>query len=110
MRVFPMIFSSDKNITLDDEQEELINELAENSFAVYTELKNHPYFLEYLSHVSPLRFYAETNIGSRPAKRGGGGRLHVERPEGHSFCGSMEPAKTERHGILWCGKCLQKDG
>ena len=69
--VFNEIFS-DKNKTLDANQEALISGLADDSFNAYTKLKEHPYFLEYLGHASPLKFYAETNIGSRPAKRGSG--------------------------------------
>ena len=53
-------------------EEQLINAMAEKSFEKYGNLKNHPQFMEYLAQVSPLQLYAETNIGSRPAKRRGG--------------------------------------
>src|SRR6478672_6204382 len=51
---------------------ELINQLAGLSYDSYKALKDHPMFTEYLLHASPLRFYADTNIASRPAKRGSG--------------------------------------
>ncbi|MEL4395612.1 phosphoenolpyruvate carboxylase, partial [Shewanella algae] len=35
-------------------QETLLGELAEISYHAYQSLKNHPYFLDYLAHVSPL--------------------------------------------------------
>ena len=60
---------STQEITLNEEEEALDAKLADESYNAYNELKNHPYFVEYLTYVSPLRFYAETNIGSRPAKR-----------------------------------------
>lgn len=98
---------ADKNITLDKSQEELINELAENSFTSYSALKNHPYFLEYLSHVSPLRFYAETNIGSRPAKRGGGGRLNLKELRAIPFVGAWSQLKQNVTGYYGVGTAFQ---
>ncbi len=99
---------SDKNITLSKEQEDLINELAENSFVWYNELKNHPYFLEYLSNVSPLRFYAETNIGSRPAKRGGGGRLTLKELRAIPFVGAWSQLKQNVTGYYGVGSAFRK--
>src|SRR5205823_3854532 len=61
-----------KEATFTEAEGKLMERLAEYSFAAYDGLKNHPRFLDYLSAVSPLRFYAETNIGSRPSNRGDG--------------------------------------
>src|SRR6185503_80454 len=61
---------ANKETILDEGEERLIQELAEISFESYTQLKDHPDFVDYLVHASPLRFYSDTNIGSRPAKRG----------------------------------------
>ncbi len=58
---------STKEKTLDAAEEELLKDLAQQSLDAYKELKDHPDFPEYLSHVSPLKFYSETNIGSRQA-------------------------------------------
>jgi phosphoenolpyruvate carboxylase len=98
---------SEKDITLRTDQEQLINELARTSFDVYTELKNHPYFLEYLSHVSPLRFYAETNIGSRPAKRGGG-RLTLKDLRAIPFVGAWSQLKQNVTGYYGFGSALRQ--
>jgi phosphoenolpyruvate carboxylase len=73
--------------TFDAAQAALLEELAEKSFRAYEELKNHPHFLDYLSDVSPLKFYAETNIGSRPAKRGAG-RLTLDDLRAIPFVGA----------------------
>jgi len=66
---------SSKEVTLQTDEEALLQALAEESYTAYTELKDHPYFLQYLNEVSPLRFYNETNIASRPTKRKRSGRL-----------------------------------
>ncbi len=99
---------SEKNVTLTGEQESLINDLAIESLDVYNELKNHPYFLEYLSHVSPLRFYAETNIGSRPAKRGSGGRLSLKELRAIPFVGAWSQLKQNLTGYYGVGSAFKK--
>jgi phosphoenolpyruvate carboxylase len=98
---------SDKNVTLSKGQESLINELAEVSFAAYGMLKNHPNFMEYLSHVSPLRFYAETNIGSRPAKRGAG-RLTLKDLRAIPYVGAWSQLKQNVTGYFGMGAALKK--
>ncbi len=49
------LFSS-KEVTLQADEEELLQELAEESYKAYFSLKEHPNFLKYLNDVSPLRF------------------------------------------------------
>ncbi|HJY21579.1 MAG TPA: phosphoenolpyruvate carboxylase, partial [Hanamia sp.] len=63
---------SDRHITLQDEEEKLLQALADESFVAYRALKNHPEFMDYLTQISPLKYYSKTNIGSRPSKRGSG--------------------------------------
>src|SRR5690606_5047016 len=65
------LFSA-KSTTLSSSQEELLQELSDESYQAFAVLKNNPDFLEYLNFASPLRYYAETNIGSRPSKRKSG--------------------------------------
>src|SRR5215204_46536 len=50
--------ANEKNLSL--QQQKAVEELANISFDTYKELKSHPYFLTYLSEVSPLNFYSET--------------------------------------------------
>lgn len=61
---------SDRYPPLNGKQEQLLQELSSYGFDAYIKLKNHPQLANYLYDISPLRFYSETNIGSRPAKRG----------------------------------------
>ncbi len=105
--VFNEIFSN-KNFTLDKEQEALITGLADESFKAYSKLKGHPYFLEYLGHASPLKFYAETNIGSRPAKRGGGGKLTLKDLRAIPFVGAWSQLKQNVTGYYGVGTALSK--
>ena len=54
---------------LNDSHRELIDDLATTSYQSYVDFKNHPKFLPYLEKMSTLKYYAKTNIGSRPSKR-----------------------------------------
>ena len=105
--VFNDLFS-DKEFTLDKKQEQLISDLAEESFNAYSKLKNHPYFLEYLGYASPLKFYAETNIGSRPAKRDGAGKLNLSDLRAIPFVGAWSQLKQNVTGYYGVGQALQK--
>ena len=87
---------------------DFIQLLAEESFKAYTELKNDPYFLEYLSKVSPLQFYADTNIGSRPAKRSGSSRLTLNDLRAIPFVGSWSQIKQNVTGYYGVGTAMQK--
>lgn len=97
-----------KNITLTDAQESLFNDLAESSLDVYHLLKNHPHFTDYLAHVSPLRFYAETNIGSRPAKRGSGNKLSLKDLRAIPFVGAWSQLKQNLTGYYGVGSAFKK--
>ena len=74
----------------------------------YTDLRDHPYFLEYLGHASPLRFYAETNIGSRPAKRGASGRLSLKDLRAIPFVGAWSQLKQNVTGYYGVGTAMKK--
>ncbi len=94
--------------TLTDEEDALLKELSDESFASYSALKNHPYFLEYLAVASPLRFYAETNIGSRPAKRGGSAKLNMNDLRAIPFVGAWSQLKQNVTGYYGVGAALKK--
>ncbi|HEU4609755.1 MAG TPA: phosphoenolpyruvate carboxylase, partial [Chitinophagaceae bacterium] len=79
---------STKERTLDAEEEDLLQELASASYDVYRLLKEDPIFMDYLSQVSPLKFYSETNIGSRPAKRNASARLTLKDLRAIPFVGA----------------------
>ncbi|MFL5771825.1 MAG: phosphoenolpyruvate carboxylase, partial [Flavisolibacter sp.] len=96
-----------KEKTLERQEEELLQDLADESYTSYKELKNHPDFLSYLEHISPLKFYSETNIGSRPAKRGKSSRLELKDLRAIPFVGAWMQLKQNVPGFYGVGTALQ---
>jgi phosphoenolpyruvate carboxylase len=84
-----------------------LQELAEESYKAYIALREHPYFLQYLNDVSPLRFYNETNIASRPTKRKNSDKLKLEDLRAIPFVGSWSQLKQNVTGYYGVGKALQ---
>jgi phosphoenolpyruvate carboxylase len=99
------LFSS-KAITLQNTEEELLLQLAQKSFDAYVELKNHPDFLDYLSHVSPVKFYSETNIASRPSKRNSGSKLTLKDLRAIPYVGAWAQLKQNVTGYYGVGTAL----
>jgi phosphoenolpyruvate carboxylase len=99
---------SNRNITLSQQEEKLLEELAEISLVAYKKLKGHPYLADYLLQVSPLRFYSETNIGSRPAKRGAASGLSLKDLRAIPFAGSWSQLKQNVTGYYGVGSALQQ--
>ena len=99
--------------TLLEKEEALINVLAEKSFKSYIGLKGHPYFAEYLSNASALKFYASTNIGSRPAKRGAGTKVVLKDLRAIPFVGAWSQLKqnvTGYYGVGTAFKEIEEEG
>ncbi|HEU0064965.1 MAG TPA: phosphoenolpyruvate carboxylase, partial [Flavisolibacter sp.] len=96
-----------KEKTLEVKQEGLLQKLADKSYEAYKELKNHPDFLSYLEHVSPLNLYSETNIGSRPSKRGKSNRLELKDLRAIPFVGAWTQLKQNVPGYYGVGSALQ---
>ncbi|MGZ3938877.1 MAG: phosphoenolpyruvate carboxylase [Flavisolibacter sp.] len=92
---------------LNTEQEEIIRELADVSYQSYMSLKNNPKFMEYLSQVSPLNFYSETNISSRPSKRGKSYRLTLKDLRAIPFVGAWAQVKQNVPGYYGVGTALE---
>lgn len=103
--IYNQLFAANAQ-TFSEPEEILMRELAEASFEAYSGLKNRPAFLEYLSDVSPLKFYAETNIGSRPAKRGAG-KLTLDSLRAIPFVGAWSQMKQNVPGFYGVGSALQ---
>ena len=98
----------EKENTLDPHEEELIEELGEIGLDSYNKLKNHPEFLNYLSHISPLRFYSETNIASRPSKRSASSRINLNDLRAIPFVGAWSQLKQNISGYYGVGTALEK--
>jgi len=104
---------SNKKVTLQPEEEELLEKLALVSLDSYLALKNHPDFLEYLAHISPLKFYGQTNIASRPGKRNTGNKIIFKDLRAIPFVGAWAQIKQNITGFYGVGTALaalEKDG
>ena len=98
---------SGRDITLSAEEELLLEALSEKSLLSYIELKEHPDFIDYLVHVSPLRYYSETNIASRPAQRSGSKKLSLDDLRAIPFVGAWSQLKQNVTGFYGVGSALQ---
>lgn len=99
---------SPKEETFNDKEENLLLALSEESYKSYVTLKDHPYFIDYLAHASPLKYYAETNIGSRPAKRGGSSKITLKDLRAIPYVGSLSQLKQNVTGYYGLGTALKK--
>jgi phosphoenolpyruvate carboxylase len=97
-----------RNTILSDKETELLQQLAEAGFDAYKQLKEHPYLTDYLVHASPLRFYSQTNIGSRPTKRGKTSGISLKDLRAIPFAGSWSQLKQNVTGFYGVGTALQK--
>ncbi len=97
---------STRERTLTPEVDAMLQELSQVSFESYKGLKNHPSFLSYLAYVSPLNFYGETNIGSRPTKRGSSRKLELKDLRAIPFVGAWSQLKQNVTGYYGVGTAL----
>ncbi|RNI21950.1 phosphoenolpyruvate carboxylase [Rufibacter latericius] len=93
--------------SLSSEEEQVMQRLSEVSYQAYNTLKTHPDFLEYLNYASPLRYYAEANIGSRPSKRKPG-KLNLNDLRAVPYVGSWSQLKQNLPGYYGVGSALEK--
>ncbi len=100
------LFSS-KSTTMSSKEEELLQELADESYEAFNVLKNNPDFLEYLNFASPLRYYAEANIGSRPSKRKAG-KLNLNDLRAVPYIGAWSQLKQNIPGYYGVGIAFEK--
>tara|TARA_B110000305_G_scaffold192277_1_gene215339 strand:- start:272 stop:958 length:687 start_codon:yes stop_codon:yes gene_type:complete len=81
--------------------------LSKLSYEAYVDFKAHPKFIPYLEHMSTLKFYAKTNIGSRPSKRGKSEGLVFEDLRAIPFVGSWSQLKQNVPGFFGVGTALK---
>ncbi len=102
-----------KKSHLKESEVALLESLAEAGYEAYLGLKNHDKFIPYLEEITPLAFFGETNIGSRPAKRGASDKLKFEDLRAIPFVGSWAQMKQNVPGFYGVGTALdqlKKDG
>jgi len=99
----------DKKNTKDFSAEDrlLLDEMADLAYKAYLGLKNDPAFVPYLEKMTPLKWYGDTNIASRPTKRGGGGGLKFEDLRAIPFVGAWAQMKQNIPGYYGLGTALE---
>ena len=100
------VFSKEKNILLDSEKE-VLDQLSELGYQKYLAFKNHPKFIPYLEKMSTLKYYAKTNIGSRPSKRSKSEHLDFADLRAIPFVGSWSQLKQNVPGFFGVGAALK---
>lgn len=93
---------------LSAEDKAVMNDLAETSYEAYKNFKGHPMFIPYLERMSTLKYYAKTNIGSRPSKRGTSDKLVFSDLRAIPFVGSWSQLKQNVPGFFGVGRALKK--
>ncbi len=101
------VFASEQS-SINDQERQLIEELANISYQKYEELKAHPSFLPYLENMSTLKYYGKTNIGSRPSKRGGDKKLEFDDLRAIPFVGSWSQLKQNIPGYFGVGTAIEQ--
>jgi phosphoenolpyruvate carboxylase len=101
------VFSKKAN-HLTDKEKSLLESLAEAGHKAYLELKHHPKFVPYLEKITPLSFFGDTNIGSRPVKRNQGDALRFEDLRAIPFVGSWAQMKQNIPGFYGVGSAIKQ--
>ncbi|HMI67157.1 MAG TPA: phosphoenolpyruvate carboxylase [Cyclobacteriaceae bacterium] len=101
------VFGNSQN-KMKEEDKKLLDELAEAGYTAYLDLKHHPKFVPYLEKVTPLSYFGDTNIGSRPVKRGQAEALKFEDLRAIPFVGSWAMMKQNIPGFYGVGSALNE--
>lgn len=89
-----------------EHEKNLLDDLAKQSYLAYQSLKNHPKFIPYLEKMTPLTFFGDTNIGSRPSKRNETLELTLEDLRAIPFVGSWAQMKQNIPGFFGVGTAI----
>lgn len=101
------LFPQTEEWHLNTAESALIEELSGHARNAYLALRNHEDFMGYLEDVSPLRYYGEANISSRPSKRPGSSKLTLGDLRAIPFVGAWSQLKQNIPGYYGLGTALQ---
>ena len=88
------------------EDRRTFDKIANISYDKYLELKEHPKFIGYLENMTTLKYYSQTNIGSRPSSRSKSKNLNFEDLRAIPFVGSWSQSKQNIPGFYGVGTAL----
>ena len=99
---------NDSNVQSGKDDKKILDKLANISYKAYSDFKSHPKFVPYLEHVSTIKYYAKTNIGSRPSKRGNiDSKFDFSSLRAIPFVGSWSQLKQNVPGFYGVGTALK---
>ena len=88
------------------EEKLLMDNLADEGHQAYLALKNHPQFVPYLQKATPLVFFGDSNIGSRPVKRNQDQALNLDDLRAIPFVGAWAQMKQNIPGFFGVGTAI----
>ncbi|UQD57057.1 phosphoenolpyruvate carboxylase [Flavobacterium sp. K5-23] len=88
-------------------EKNVLDQLSDIGYQKYLSFKNHPKFIPYLEQMSTLKYYAKTNIGSRPSKRSKSDKLDFKDLRAIPFVGSWSQLKQNVPGFFGVGTALK---
>ncbi len=97
-----------KKSHLNEKEKTLLEHLAKAGHRAYLDLKHHPKFVPYLEKVTPLSFFGDINIGSRPVKRNQDDALKFEDLRAIPFVVSWAQMKQNIPGFYGVGSALKE--
>jgi phosphoenolpyruvate carboxylase len=100
------VFNKDEN-NLSSSDKYIIDKLATIGYQKYLDFKSHPKFIPYLEQMSTLKYYAKTNIGSRPSKRNTDEKLNFADLRAIPFVSAWSQLKQNVPGFFGVGTALK---
>ncbi|OGT48115.1 MAG: hypothetical protein A3F17_00975 [Gammaproteobacteria bacterium RIFCSPHIGHO2_12_FULL_41_15] len=85
----------------------LLERFSALAYDCYQQLKNHPLFTAYLETITPLNYFGDLNIASRPPRRKSAGPLHFEDLRAIPFVSAWSQIKQNIPGFYGLGSALQ---
>ena len=98
---------NETDLTISDDCYETMDNLSKISYDAYVKFKSHPKFLSYLEHMSTLKYYSKTNVGSRPSKRNSDDKLVFSDLRAIPFVGSWSQLKQNVPGFFGVGHAIK---
>ena len=98
---------NETDLTISNDCHETMDNLSKISYEAYVNFKNHPKFLPYLEHMSTLKYYSKTNVGSRPSKRNSDDKLVFSDLRAIPFVGSWSQLKQNVPGFFGVGHAIK---
>jgi len=98
---------NETKLQMSDVDKDVMDDIAKLSYEAYSNFKSHSMFLPYLERMSTLKYYAKTNIGSRPSKRSKSSSLIFSDLRAIPFVGSWSQLKQNVPGFFGVGSALK---